>query len=80
MDHFEAGPDVTGDSPPSEAWLFAHLVLGKPIPRVVSPETKARAARDELERLARFSLRHAEELRKLEATEAEARHDREVLE
>lgn len=67
-------------SPPSEAWLFAQAILGKPIPRIVSPETKARAAREELERLAQWSSRHAEELRKLEAAEAQARHDREILE
>lgn len=67
-------------SAPSEAWLFAQAILGKPIPRIVSPEKKSRAAREELERLAQFSSRHAEELRKLEAAEAKARHDRELLE
>jgi hypothetical protein len=70
----------SGGSPPSEAWLFAQAILGKPIPRIVSPEAKARAAREELERLAQFSTRHADELRRLEAAEAKARHDREILE
>ncbi len=67
-------------SPPSESWLFAQAILGKPIPRIVSPRARARARREELERLAEFSVRHAEELRKLDAAEAQARHDREVLE
>jgi hypothetical protein len=71
------GPD---GSPPSEAWLFAQIILGKPIPRIVSPETAARLKRQELESLAEFSPRHAEELRKLDAAEAETRHDREQLE
>lgn len=72
--------DGSDGSPSSEAWLFAQAILGKPIRRIVSPETKARADREELERLAQFSSRHAEELRGLHAAEAEARHDREILE
>src|ERR1051325_421230 len=68
------------DSPPREAWLFAQEILGKPIPRIVGREANARAARVELERLAQFSTRHADELRKLEAAEAAARHDRQLLE
>jgi hypothetical protein len=68
-----------GGSPPSEAWLFAQLILGKPIPRIVSPEAKARAKREELERLAQFSSRRAEELRQLRCAEAEARRQRELL-
>jgi hypothetical protein len=74
-------PDDASDGlPPSEAWLFAQAISGKPIPRIVSPEAKARAKREELERLAQLSSRHAEELRGLQAAEAEARHDREILE
>jgi hypothetical protein len=72
--------DGSDGSPPSEAWLFSQAILGKPIPRIVSPEAKARAKREELERQAQFSSRHAEELRRLQATDAEARHDRELLE
>jgi hypothetical protein len=75
----ESGAPTDG-SPPSEAWLFAQAILGKPIPRVVSPETKARVEREELKRLAKLSTRHAAELQKLEAADAQARHDREVLE
>ena len=67
------------ESPPSEAWLFAQLVLGKPIPRVISPQARARAKAPELERLAPYSSRHADELRQLKAAEAKAAHDREVL-
>jgi hypothetical protein len=72
--------DGSDGSPPTEAWLFAQAILGKPIPGIVSPEAKARAEREELERLTGFSTRHAEELRRLQAAEAEARHDREILE
>lgn len=68
------------DSPPSETWLFAQLLLGKPIPRIVSPEARARARREELERLAMYSSRQADELRQLDVAEAKARHDREILE
>src|ERR1700674_827474 len=67
-------------SPPSESWLFAQAILGKPIPRIVRPEVKARAERQELEKLAQFSSRHAEELSRLQFAEAEARHKRELLE
>ena len=70
----------TDDSPPSEAWLFAQAILGKPVPRIARPEVKARAKREGLERLAQYSTRHAEELRRLRAAEVEARHDRELLE
>ncbi|MBI2826027.1 MAG: HNH endonuclease [Planctomycetia bacterium] len=79
MDPYEEPAGVPNDWPPSEAWLFAQAILGKPIPRIVSPETRAREKREELERLVKFPSRHAEELRTLEAAEAEARHDREVL-
>jgi hypothetical protein len=67
-------------SPPSESWLFAQAILGKPISRIVSPQTKALAERRELERLARFSSSHAEALCRLRTAEAEARRDRELLE
>jgi hypothetical protein len=72
--------DGSDGSVPSEARLFAQALLGKPIPRIVSPESKARADCEELERLAQFSTRHAQELHRLQATEAQALHDREVLE
>jgi hypothetical protein len=76
-------PKQSGDgsdgSPPSEAWLFAQIVLGRPIPTIIGPETAARLKRQELESLAQFSTRHGEELRKLDAAEAETRHDREQL-
>ena len=65
---------------PTEAWLFAQAVLGKPIPKIVRPEVLARAKRAELEEWAPFSSRHAEELRSLQSAEAEAAHDRELLE
>ena len=82
MDHHSsAGSELPTDgSPPSEAWLFAQVLYGKPLPRIVSPEAKARAKREELERLAPSSARHAEELRTLQATEAAARNDRKLWE
>ncbi|HEX4143200.1 MAG TPA: hypothetical protein VHY91_06595 [Pirellulales bacterium] len=65
---------------PTESWLFAQAILGKPIPRIVSPEARARAKRDELERSARSSARDAEELRRIRRAEAQARRERESLE
>jgi hypothetical protein len=72
--------EIAGDSPPSEAWLFAQAILGRPIPRIVPPEVKARARRAELESLAPFSDRHAKELRDLQTAERDARRSREILE
>ncbi len=80
MDRYAKATDVADDLPPSEAWLFAQAILGRPIPRVIRPEAKAKTQREELGRLARFSYRHAEELRRLQSTEANARRDRELLE
>jgi len=74
-------PKSPGDgSAPSEAWRFAQAILDKPIPRIVSSAARVQAEREELECLAQFSSRHADELRRLQATEAEARHNRETLE
>ncbi|MGD9720323.1 MAG: hypothetical protein AB7O59_07175 [Pirellulales bacterium] len=80
MDGYTESTNVASDCPPSEAWLFAQAVLGRPIPRIASPEAKAEAGRAELKRLAEFSSRHAQELRDLQAAEAEGRRDRELLE
>src|SRR5947209_8100811 len=71
--------DGSDGSAPSESWLFAQAILGKPIPRLLSPQAKARGEREELEHLAQFSSRHADQLRRLQAAEAAASHDREVL-
>jgi hypothetical protein len=79
MDRFTT-TTVAGDSPPSEAWLFAQAILGRPIPEMMPFEAKAIAQREELGQLARFSHRHAEELCRLQSTEANARRDRELLE
>jgi hypothetical protein len=65
---------------PSESWLFAQAVLGKPIPRIIDPATKAAVERAELERLAQFSSFHAEALSRLNREQTEARHRRELLE
>ena len=75
----QAGDDSDG-SPPSEAWLFAQAVLGMPIPRFANPKTAGASKREELERLAQFSSRHAEELRKLQSDEITEADNRELLE
>jgi hypothetical protein len=80
MDRYTKSTDMASDSPPSEAWLFAQSILGRPIPRMMPPEAKAKAQREDLGRRARFSHRHAEELRRRQSTEANARRDRELME
>ena len=72
--------DGSDGSPPSAAWLFAQAVLGKPISRIINPEVEANAKCQQLERLARISPRHAEELSRLRGDEAEGRRQRELLE
>ncbi|MEX2115121.1 MAG: hypothetical protein WD845_18150 [Pirellulales bacterium] len=79
MDRYPKTTDVACDSPPSKAWLFAQAILGKPIPRIVSPVAKASARREELTRLAQFSFPRAKELRNLQAAEREAHRNRELL-
>ena len=66
-------------SPPSESWLFAQALLGKPIPNPASAQAEARAKRVQLEWLASFSTEHEAQLRRLQCEEAEARHKRELL-
>jgi hypothetical protein len=72
MHHNLSNPpgDGSDGSPPSEAWLFAQAILGKPLPTIISPEAKARTDREELARLAQFSTRHSEQLRALRSAEA----------
>ena len=65
---------------PTEAWLFAQLIRGEHIPPIVNPEARAKAKREELERLAQFSSHHAGELSRIKVAEAEARREREALE
>ena len=79
MEHFKKATHLAFDRPPSRAWLFAQAVLGKPIPRIIGPEARARAEREQLTRLAEISPRHATKLRKLEVADAEARHERDKL-
>ena len=71
---------VDGDAPPSETWLFAQALLGKPIPDPAAKAKQARAERERLEWLAQISTEHEAQLRKLQSAEAEARHQRELLE
>ena len=68
------------ETPPTEASLFAALIRGEYIPPIMNPEARARAKREELERLAQFSSWHAEELSRIKAAEVEARRERESLE
>jgi hypothetical protein len=71
---------VNNGTPPTAGWLFAQAIFGKPIPNPASAHAETRRQREELERLATISPRHAAELRRQESEEAEARHDRELLE
>ncbi len=80
MDRYTKATVVASDSPPSEAWLFAQAILGRPIRPVIRPEIKAKAHRAKLERRAHFSSRHVQELHDLQATQRDARHDRALLE
>ncbi len=34
------------ETAPTEAWLFAQAILGKPIPMIVNPKARARAKRE----------------------------------
>ncbi len=67
-------------SRPSEAWLVAQQLLGKPIPNPAAAAAEARRQREQLEWLAQISTRHEAELRRLRSEEAEARRNREQLE
>jgi hypothetical protein len=76
----DTAPDGVGASPPSEAWLFAQALLGKPVPSPSRARTEARANREQLEWLAQISDRHAAQLRALQSAEREARRQHEQLE
>jgi hypothetical protein len=67
-------------SPPSETWLFAQAILGRPLPSLAANRADAQVKRDQLEWLASISVRHAEELRRQQSAEAEARRRRAQLE
>jgi hypothetical protein len=66
-------------SPPSEAWLFAQVILGKPIPSPYRIQAAAHAKREQLELLAPISTWHANELRRQLIGEAEVNRQREQL-
>jgi hypothetical protein len=69
-----------GASPPSDAWLFAQALLGKPVSSTSRAEADSRAKREQLEWLAQISSRHEDQLRRSSSAEAEARREREQLE
>jgi hypothetical protein len=72
--------DAEDQSPPSEAWLFAQIIQGKPLPEILSSEARTQAKREELERRAQHSSLDAERLRQLRIAEAEAQRKRSLLE
>jgi hypothetical protein len=67
------------DSPPSEAWLFAQAILGKPIPNPASAEAHARAECDVQEFAASISPQYARQLRRERDAKSAAAADRELL-
>jgi hypothetical protein len=67
------------NSPPSEAWLFAQAILGKPIPRVASREANVRADREFQDFVASISPEYNRRLQDEQAARAAAAADRELL-
>ena len=61
-----------GDFDSDRAWRFAQLIRGSEIYGRTQAESEANAERRQLEYLAQFSARHAEELRALRSTEVKA--------
>jgi hypothetical protein len=76
----DVAPARTNERPPTDAWLFAQAILGKPIPDPHAATRQARAERERLEWLAGISTTHEQQLRKIERAEADARQERERLE
>jgi DNA-directed RNA polymerase subunit F len=76
----EPAQQGAGASPPSEAWLFAQALLGKPVPSASSAQADARAKREHLEWLAQISPEDARRVRGQLSEEAEARAQRKQLE
>jgi hypothetical protein len=72
--------DGSDGSPPSEAWLFAQAVLGKPVPSASRAEADARARREHLEWLAAISPEDARRVRGRLSEEADAKAKQELLE
>src|SRR5262245_30423188 len=76
----EVSGEGTNGLPRNEAWSFSQALSSTPISLTLGPEAKVLAKRQQLRRLAAFSSRHAEELRDLQAAEAQSRRHREILE
>lgn len=70
----------TSGLPRNEARSLPPALSSTPVSSTLSPATQAVAKRQQLQGLAEFSSRHAEELRKLQAAQAQSRHCRELLE
>jgi len=79
MDHHGGTREIASDSTTNEVWLFAQAILGKPVPTPYVAAGRTRERHEQLARLAQFSPRHADEMRKLDSAEAEARCIRESL-
>ena len=80
MDRFRKTKEVVVDVRPSDSWIFAQLLLGKPLPRIVTPQIRETAKLAEMVRLLGNSSRQAEELLGMEAAEPDALCRRELLE
>ncbi len=79
--YFRKGPaDGSGTSPPSEAWLFAQAVLGRPVPSASRAEADARARREHLELLAAISPEDARRVRGRLSEDVDAKAQQELLE
>ena len=69
----EPAREGVGESPPTETWIFAQAVLGKPVPLPYAAEAEARAKREKLEWAAQYLPEAQRELRALLQEEAAAR-------
>lgn len=70
---------VAGASPPSEAWYFAQILLGKPVPSAPATQANARATREQLGWLATIAPERGSNLRAQLIEQADARADIEQL-
>lgn len=73
------GEDANG-LPRNEAGSLSQALSRTQTSLAFRPMANAAAQRQQVQRLTAFSSRHAEELRKLQAAEAQSRHSREILE
>ncbi len=72
--------DGSDGSPPSEAWLFAQSLLGKPVPCPFRAEADARARREHLEWLAQISPEDARRVRGRLSEDVDIKAQQDLLE